>query len=350
MDKFSEISVKPTDTILFALKRMDKVMRKLLLVQSNGIFIGLISIGDIQRSILSKVNLNSPVSEILRVDVKVAYTTDNIEEIKQRMKVRRNEFMPLLTSDNRIVDVIFWEDVISEKSKVLPLKEKLPVVIMAGGMGSRLKPLTNVLPKPLIPISDKSIIEEIIQKFLDVGCNNFYISVNYKAEMIEHYINSVKSENTYISYLREDKPLGTIGSLFLLKGKIDSSFFVSNCDIVIDQDINEIYNYHKANKNTITVVSALKHYKIPYGTILTGENGLLIELSEKPEITFQINTGMYILEPELLNEIPENSFYHVTDLIKNVKDSGRRVGVFPVSEGSWKDIGEWGEYIKQINL
>src|SRR5690606_21978469 len=117
-----------------------------------------------------------------------------------------------------------------------------------------------------------------------------------------------------------------------------------------DQDYSEILNYHKENKNEITVVSTLKHYSIPYGTIETTKGGMLTSLEEKPELTFQINSGMYLLEPSLLNEIPGNEFFHITDLIHNVKNSGRNVGVFPVSEGSWRDIGEWSEYLKYIKL
>jgi NDP-sugar pyrophosphorylase family protein len=136
--------------------------------------------------------------------------------------------------------------------------------------------------------------------------------------------------------------------MFLIRDKIRSTFFVSNCDIIIDQDLEEVYNYHKKNNNIVTIVSVLKHYKIPYGTIETGAQGLLERLSEKPELTFQINSGMYILEPEVLDYIPINEFFHITELIKKVKLKGENVGVFPVSEGSWKDIGDWGEYLQHI--
>jgi NDP-sugar pyrophosphorylase family protein len=167
--------------------------------------------------------------------------------------------------------------------------------------------------------------------------------------MIKYYFKSLKNPNYHIDYFQEDTPLGTAGSMFLIKNKINSTFFVSNCDILIDQDLQELYDYHKKNENKITLVSALKHYKVPYGTLETGDQGILKELAEKPKLTFQINSGLYILEPDLLEEIPENSFYHITDLIENVKKKGDKIGVFPVSEGSWKDIGEWDEYLKNTN-
>jgi NDP-sugar pyrophosphorylase family protein len=172
------------------------------------------------------------------------------------------------------------------------------------------------------------------------------LSVNYKAETIKHYFNQLKKNEYKVAYFQEEKPLGTAGSLFLIKDKIKSTFFVSNCDIIINADYIEILKYHRENKNELTIVSALKHYPIPYGTIETKEDGVLIELKEKPELTFQINSGMYILEPHLLNEIPENDFFHITQLIENIQRRNGKVGVFPVSEGSWKDIGDWSEYLK----
>lgn len=132
----------------------------------------------------------------------------------------------------------------------------------------------------------------------------------------------------------------------MLKDIIHETFFVSNCDIIIEQDYSEILDYHREQKNLITIVAALKHYHIPYGTVETGENGRLVSLVEKPEITYKINSGMYILEPEVLNEIPENNFFHITHLIEKLLAKNEKVGVFPVSEKSWKDIGEWKEYIE----
>ena len=140
--------------------------------------------------------------------------------------------------------------------------------------------------------------------------------------------------------------MGTAGSLTLLKEIIHETFFVSNCDIIIEQDYSEILDYHREQKNLITIVAALKHYHIPYGTVETSENGRLVSLVEKPEITYKINSGMYILEPEVLNEIPENTFFHITHLIEKLLAKNEKVGVFPVSEKSWKDIGEWKEYLE----
>jgi len=247
------------------------------------------------------------------------------------------------------VRIFFWEDMFGSQEARKKAFLGLPVVIMAGGRGSRLMPLTNVLPKPLLPINEKTIIEDIMEAFVKVGCNQFYLSVNYKSDMIRHYLNGLNNAEYKIEYFEEEKPLGTAGSMYLIKDKIKSTFFVSNCDILIDQDLEEIYKYHLQNKNDITVVSAIKRYKIPYGTIETKQDGILSCLDEKPELIFQINTGMYILEPHTLNLIPKNSFFHLTHLIELVNKNGGKVGVFPIPENSWQDIGNWEDYNRAIN-
>jgi NDP-sugar pyrophosphorylase family protein len=257
----------------------------------------------------------------------------------------RMEMCPVISESNEILKVYFWEDIFEINKPTLNSKLDLPVVIMAGGLGTRLKPLTNVLPKPLIPIGERTMLEEIMDRFAVHQCSDFYISVNYKADLIEYYINDLNLPLN-INFFRETKPLGTAGSLSLLKDKIKKTFFVNNCDIIIDQDYTEIYNYHKEHNNKITIVAALKQFLIPYGTVETSDGGELIAIKEKPDLNFWINTGMYLLEPEVLKEIPEGDFFHITNLIDKLKSQGKKVGVFPVSEGSWLDTGEWGEYNK----
>lgn len=342
-----KLIIAPKTTLLEGLKKMDLIRRKLLLVHDDYKYIGLLSIGDIQRAIINSADLNSSVSSIIRNDNIIAHPETSIDEIKKLMLAIRAEFMPVVSTDNELLNVYFWEDLFGKKEIAPARRFNLPVIIMAGGVGARLKPLTNVLPKPLIPIGDKTMLEEIFERFGKYGCNTFYISVNYKAELIEYYL--LKQNLPFkLHFFKEETPMGTAGSLSLLKGKIHETFFVSNCDILIEQDYSEILNYHKENNNEITLVAALKHYPIPYGTVKTGKKGQLIELKEKPELTFKINSGMYILEPHLLDEIPENHFFHITQLIENIKNRNGNIGVFPVSEKSWKDIGNWEEYSSSL--
>lgn len=340
--------ISKNESILEGLKRMDSVDRKSLIVIEKDKFFGLVSAGDIQRAIIQNKSLDTPVEEILRNKIRVAKPEDSFEKIKQMMFDFRMELCPVVDEAGEVLEVYFWEDIFNESQLQPKSQFNLPVIIMAGGFGTRLKPITNVIPKPLIPIGEKTMLEHIFNRFSKHGSNTFYISVNYKADLIDFYLKS-KNLPYSINYFKEEHPMGTAGSLSLLKGVINETFFVSNCDILIEQDYSEILDYHKANKNDITVVAALKHYAIPYGTIETTENGRLVSLQEKPELTFKINSGMYVLEPHLLNEIPENEFFHITHLIDKVHKSGGNVGVFPVSEKSWKDIGEWDEYLKHSN-
>jgi len=343
-----ELTISNSDNLLNALKKMDDVGRKLLIVLSNeNKFINLISIGDIQRAILNGIELKESLCNV-DIDKKlVMFEPTTINEVQDKILELRCEFMPILDDSNNITNIYFWDDLFSHKEIQDNRKISLPVVIMAGGKGTRLKPISNVLPKPLTPIGESTIVEEIMKRFSSFGCSSFYLSVNYKKELIQYYLkNNTKFKG--IQYFVEEKPLGTAGSLSLLKGKIRQPFFVTNCDILIDQDLAELYDYHKNNNNEITMVAALKHIPISYGTLETKKDGLLESMQEKPEITFKINAGVYILEPHLLNQIPEDTFFHITELIENVRSKGGRVGVYPISEKSWMDIGEWPEYIKTV--
>ncbi len=343
-------SINSKTSIIEALRKMDSEKCKVLFVFTEDFFSGILTIGDIQRAIIKAIDLNTPVLSILDNNKVYATESENIDIIKQKMQRLRAECMPVLNSNKELVNVIFWKDVfLNNQNQDIREKINLPVVIMAGGKGTRLKPITNIIPKPLVPVGDKTILEEIMDQFEDIGCNKFYMSVNYKSDMMRFYLDH--TDHKYdIQFFEESKPLGTIGSVSLLKDKINIPFFVTNCDILIDQDFRDVYEYHKENKNDITMVTAVKSFHIPYGVIETGENGLMTGLKEKPDITYKINTGVYILNPELINDIPENQFFHITDLMEVVKARGGRVGCFPVSENAWRDMGEWPEYLKMIKV
>ena len=343
--KIKNIKISSSATIQDALKQMDREDRKLLIVSKNDNFRSLISIGDIQRAILNDKPLNTHISEILRKEIKVVHPEDNYFKIKELMKNYRMEFIPVIGSNNNLEEVIFWEDLIDDDEKHFISKLNIPVIIMAGGKGTRLKPITNIIPKPLIPIGEKPIVEWIINSFNKVGVQNFYLTVNYKKEMIKGYFDHIQKDYD-LQYFVEDKPLGTAGSLHLLKMEIDSTFFVTNCDILIKDDYFEMLKYHKENGNELTAVCAVKHFEVPYGTMEFKENGILTALKEKPNFNMFINAGMYILEPHLLDEIPENEFFHITTLMEKIMERKGKVGVFPVSEGSWMDVGQWDEYNK----
>lgn len=338
------ISIDKEVSLLKALKKMDELDLKLLIVTEKKSFKSVISIGDIQRAIIKGKSIDTSVKDILREEITVCYDDESIERVKSEMVFYRSEFMPVLNRKGEIINVIFWNDLFGENKMAHLSGLNVPVVIMAGGEGVRLKPLTNIIPKPLVPLGDKSIVEHIIDSFVKRGAEKFYLLINYKAAMIENYFEELGIKNYRAEFIREDKPLGTAGSLYLMKGKISETFFVSNCDILVDQDYHEVLSYHRQNRNELTIVGALKHLSIPYGTLEVIRGGLLKELKEKPDITLMVNSGMYILEPHLIDEIPEDRFFHITDLIEKIKNRKGRIGVFPVSEMSWLDIGDWNEF------
>lgn len=348
-ERIKNSTIRLETTLLEAMKVMDELMVKTLFVLNNGHFEGIVTLGDIQRAIINNIALKEPVSRILDKNKIYGYNTESEEVIKDKMREIRAEVMPILGESGELVDVWLWDDIFKKNEQPQREKIDLPVVIMAGGKGTRLKPITNVIPKPLVPIGDKTILETILDQFEGIGCHKFYMSVNYKADMMKYYLGQLDHKYD-IEFFQEDKPLGTIGSVSLLKGKITTPFFVSNCDSINEQDYRDVWDYHVSNHNDLTIVTMVKSFKIPYGVIETGEDGLMVALSEKPELTYQVNTGVYILNPSCIDEIPEGEFFHITHLMEKIKARGGRVGCFPVSEHSWRDMGEWPEYLKMIDV
>ena len=350
-EKIRRKIVSAETSIIQTMKIMDERITKLLLVFEGERFLGLVTNGDLQRAIIAHIPFDTPVKQIVSWKGKrYAHKGDNRESIKEWMLTKRAELMPVVDENGQLLDVVFWDEVLEDTpSPDNRPKIDLPVVIMAGGKGTRLKPITNVIPKPLVPVGDKTILEVIMDQFEGIGCHKFYMSVNYKADMMRYYLNQLPHHYD-VEFFQEEKPLGTIGSVSLLKGKIETPFFVSNCDSINEQDYRDVWDYHVSNRNDMTIVTMVKSFRIPYGVIETGADGLMIALKEKPEQTYQVNTGVYILNPDLIDEIPQSEFFHITQLMEKVQAKGGRVGCFPVSEQSWRDMGEWPEYLKMIKV
>ena len=221
---------------------------------------------------------------------------------------------------------------------------------MAGGKGTRLLPYTHVLPKPLIPIGDKPILERIIEQFCKYGCEKFFLVLNYKKNMIKAYFNEFEHDYQ-IEYIEEREPLGTGGGLSLLRDKLSGTFILSNCDILIREDFSNILNFHKNSGNKISMICSLKNFRIPYGIVHMGARGLVKSMEEKPTVTFLTNTGCYFIEPEILKEIPEDTFVGFPDIIDKYRLQGNQVGVYPISESAWLDMGQVEELEKmKINF
>ncbi len=344
--RLEDLTISPGATLIEALRTMDKAGHKLLLVMEAGRFVSVVSIGDVQRGLLKGVGFEAPVREILRRNITIGRPGQPAREVERMMLDQRMEFLPVVDEERRLAGVVFWEDVIGPTFSPGAALPGTRVVIIAGGQGVRLRPLTYVIPKALIPVTEKPIIHEIIDRFRAQGAGEFLVSVNYKGDMIERYFSDLGAPGMSIRFLYEDSPTGTIGSLRAMRGHLGETFFVTNCDILVEQDYGMILDYHRSNRNIMTLVSAVKNVPIPYGILETREDNLLAAIREKPTHVLQVNAGMYVLEPGVLGLIPPDGSFDVTQLIEALQARGDRIGVFPITERSWMDIGEWSEYLR----
>lgn len=348
MKRLKKVLIKPNGTIKQALKQMDAMGEKTLIaVDDRNRILGTITDGDIRRWILKGKSLNESLENAMNrhpFTLKGGFARESAKQLMLRHQVG---CLPVIDGTKKVISCLWWVDLFENDSKNLK-SLKLPVVIMAGGEGVRLHPFTKILPKPLMPVGDKPIIEIIIDRFFGYGCEDFYLSLNYKSNMIKAYFSDF--EHKYkINYVLENKPLGTAGSLHLLKNRIKKTFFVSNCDILIEADYADILKFHNKKKNKITLVSSMKNFTIPYGVCEIETGGDLRDIREKPEYDFLVNTGMYILDASVLDDIPKNRFYNITDLIGDYIEKRKKIGVYPVSEKSWLDMGQWEELQKMVN-
>ena len=221
---------------------------------------------------------------------------------------------------------------------------------MAGGKGTRLQPFTKVLPKPLIPIKDKPIISHILNFFKKENFNNIWISVNYKSNILKSFLNYTEKK-LKINYINEKKPLGTIGSVSLLpEKKISKNFILTNCDILIDEPVNNILKFHNSQQADMTIVVVKKNYKIPYGTCLIGNKGRFLKLEEKPQYNFFVSTGFYVINKKLIRFVKKNKYQDVNDFINKMKKINKKITCYPILEKNWKDFGQWEEYFNETRL
>jgi len=341
--------VKSDITVRDAIKVIDATGKKtVFVVDDNERLLGIFTDGDMRRYILSNGDLARPVSEAMNKNP-VVFRENEETRLREYMKTSTMLVFPVVNDQRQIVRAVFWDndELVALDDLIL---EDIPVVIMAGGKGTRLYPYTKILPKPLIPIGEIPISEHIINRFKKYNCSNFYMIINYKKNMVKAYFNELEKDYN-LNYVEELEFLGTGGGLSLLKDLIGTTFFLSNCDVIIEANYSSIYRYHKKNKNKITVVCAIKNITVPYGVIRLDEIGRINEMTEKPELSFLTNTGLYVIEHEVVDELKSGVFIHMPDIIQKYLDAGDNIGVYPVSEKQWMDMGqleEMGNMIKAM--
>lgn len=323
--------------VLEAMECLDQAAEKILFLTRKGKLVASLTDGDIRRWILSKGDLKAEVKYVGNYHPK--YLTESQRAGARSYMIKNNvEILPIVDDEMNVVSVIFHDGELLLSQTPL----EVPVVIMAGGLGTRLYPYTKILPKPLIPVGEIPIVEHIINKFCDFGCQEFYLIVNHKKNMIKAYFNEIEKKYQ-IHYIEENIPLGTGGGISLLKGKIDTPFFLSNCDILIEADYSKIFKYHKEQKNSITMVVSLKNYTIPYGVVDIGKNGEIENMREKPVISFFTNTGCYLVEPEIMEGLEDNQAISFPEIIQKNQKKGKKIGVYPIGENAWLDMGQVDE-------
>lgn len=337
--------------VIQVLERLDAVEPKVLFVVRNNKLCAAVTDGDVRRAILRKIPLTAMVKDIANYEPHYV-RQGNEKQGMWLLEEKQLPAVPIINEQFEIVGICRKENV---KKKEEQNMLDIPVVIMAGGLGTRLYPYTRVLPKPLIPVGEIPISERIIQSFRDIGCTNIYMIVNYKKNMIKSYYNDLDC-NYNVHFIEESEPRGTGGGLCFLKNRIDDTFILTNCDILILEDVSKIVKHHNKEKNKVTMVCSLKKFEIPYGVVNFTEGGEISSFDEKPQMSYFTNTGYYILEREVFDYIGENERIGMPDIIERMKDSGEKVGIFPIGENSWLDMGQFDTMesmerkLKEFNL
>ncbi|BAI79871.1 nucleoside-diphosphate-sugar pyrophosphorylase [Deferribacter desulfuricans SSM1] len=356
MKNLEKVLIEKKSSAISALKQLNESSTKVLIVIENlksKKLVGTITDGDIRRHILKAGFIEGNVYDVCNKNP-IYIIKDKLDKeiIKNLILNKKLELIPVVNEKNEVIDYIEWSDFLKEKDfiDIQQIDEKIPVVIMAGGKGTRMKPFTEVLPKPLIPVGDKTAVELIIDEFRKFGLDNFIFTLNYKGEIIEAYFNTIEKDYK-TDFIWEKDFLGTAGSLKFLENKdIKDDFIVSNCDILIKANFKEILDFHKKNKAVLTSVTSIQHYKVPYGVVEINSGGKIKKIIEKPEYTFQINTGVYILNKKALKYIPENKYFDMPQLIDKLIENKETVLAYPIKEKDYIDLGQWEEYKKALKI
>jgi len=338
MKNIKKITINEDATIKEALKAISKGKIKItIVVDAKGKLIGTLSDGDIRRGFLKRLNIDSSVKSLINRKPLIEKKGDNRAKILKSAISKKINEIPIVDNHGKPIEILSIDKTNMEKVK------SNKIVIMAGGKGTRLKPLTNNTPKPMLKIAGQPIIQKIIKKFSDCGFKNFIICTNYKANIIKNYFGNGNRLGVTIEYIKEKKKMGTAGALNLLKGKLKETFFVINGDLVTNLDFSKILDFHNSHNAFATM--GVKEYSLnsPYGVVsLVNEN--IYSIDEKPNYKFFANAGIYVLNPECVNLVP-NNFFDMTTLFKKIILKKKKTISFPLDE-YWKDIGTHIDYKK----
>lgn len=341
--KYKNYLISENSTLRNVINLLNKNKDKcLVVVDKKNTLKGTITDGDIRRALVQGQSLNNNINKVYKKNPEKIYLNKYLDDdISDALfkKIKEVKVLPIVNKKKKIVNILNWSSISNNKKYI---SKNISVVIMSGGEGRRLFPYTVVVPKPLVPVNEKAIIDHIIEKFENIGINNFYLTVGYKMNLLKAYFSQQKKIK--IKFINEKKPLGTAGSLSFFQKKIKESFFVTNCDSLIIYDYNSIYKSHNDKQLDLTIVAAKKIHYIPYGVCILGDKGLLNSINEKPKYDFLINTGFYIVNPRILKFIKKNKHLNMDDFINILLKKKMRIGVYSISENSWLDFGQWNVF------
>ena len=340
MIRVEELFLAPDATVLEALRKLDETGQRILFIAPEGRLQAALTDGDIRKFFLRGGTPDQTVDRAANYHP-LSLPIAERGRAREVLQTHRIDALPILDKRGVITDIVFAYKLDVDNRK----RVDIPVVMMAGGLGTRLYPYTKILPKPLIPVGEQPIAELIIDRFRDFGCHDFTMIVNYKRGMIKSYFTDLEKDYT-VHFADEDVFMGTGGGLCLLKGKIQSPFFFTNCDTLLDVDFGDIYEYHKKHGNLVTMICAFKHYTVPYGVVELGQDGGIAAMREKPELDFLTNTGVYVVEPRVVEEMRDGEVIGFPDVIERYRAAGEKVGVYPIGENSWMDMGQLEELEK----
>lgn len=342
--RFAELCIAPSATIRDAMRCIDRsgAISLALLVNEEGRLVSVITDGDIRRGILHRLTLDAPVGDLLPIkalmpnaDAVTAPVGTDRAELLQIMQDRGVRQLPLLDEQGKVVDIVLRRDLLPD------LAGNLQAVIMAGGFGKRLWPLTESLPKPMLPVGGRPLMERIVEQLQQAGIHRLNVTTHYKPEKIVEHFGTGSAFGVDISYVNEDLPLGTAGALRLLPKPRDP-FLVVNGDVLTGIDYRQMSDYHREHNADMTVAVNLHTIKVPYG-VVDSDGSQITSLREKPELTLFVNAGIYLLEPSVYEHIPAEHHFDMTDLIQSLIDAGRPVVSFPIRE-YWLDVGQHPDY------
>ena len=341
--EISKFFVSLGTSVLETMRIINENTKGIVFAADNGRLIGTVTDGDIRRYIIGGGEVSAVVENVINRNT-IWLETNDEKSAGNTMREKSISAIPVVDGEKRIIK-IFFSDGSSVQVEDFNRPLHIPLVIMAGGKGTRLKPYTDILPKPLIPIGEKTITERIIDKFGEYSDSPVYMIVNYKKEFIKAYFRE-EDERKKINFVDETEFLGTGGGLKLLENRIKTTFFMSNCDILINADYSQILKYHSEAKNIFTLVCARKCFSVPYGTVEVDHCNRATGFVEKPSHTYFVNTGFYVIEPDVFAEIPENTYIHITDIISEFMKREKRVGVYLIEDSDWMDMGQFDEMEK----